>query len=317
MKKKQPLVCIVIVNWNGGQKIIDCLKSLKKTSYKNYKVILVDNGSIDDSISKLKKINSKMDIIYLPKNFGYTIATNVGWKYSLKKYNADYICAMDSDIATIQDDWLDIEIKELEKSKEYGISCGKLVFPNGTLQLLFFERGSNWMKDNKDKGQYDFVKEVKAVGGACIIIKKSVIKKIGYYDENFFYGPNDLDYCLRAGKAGFKTLYIGTAKSIHNGSSSYLSSDSMKIFGPQSEGNITFALRHHGTFVGMKMMLRQFARVFFTRKHPYEAIKLNNINFHTQIFKRLSLLFKSISSSLKNYKKVKNGNYEKFIIKHE
>lgn len=317
MVKKLPLVCIVIVNWNGGQKILDCLTSLKKTSYKNYKVVLVDNGSMDDSVSTLKRINKNMDIISLPKNFGYTIATNIGWKYSLKKYNADYICAMDSDIVTIQNNWLDIQIKELEKSKEYGISCGKLIFPDGTLQLLFLERGNIWMKDKIDMGQYDFVRETKAVGGAGIIIKKAVIEKIGYYDENFFYGPNDQDYCLRAGKAGFKILYNGLSKSIHNGSSSYLASDSVKIFGPQSKGNILFTFRYHGKIAGAKMIAQQFARIFFTRKYPFEPLALNNLNFHKQIFKRFLILIKSTYEAIRDCKEVKNEDYEKFIIKNE
>lgn len=312
---KQPIVCIVIVNWNGGEKIKQCLSSLKLTNYKNYKVILVDNGSNAGSVEELLKINSKMDVIRLPKNFGYTIATNLGWRYSIKKYKADYICAMDSDIITVQKDWLSLEIKELEKKKEYGISCGKLVFPDGRLQLLFYERAHTWMSDNKDKGQYDFVKEVSAVGGACIIIKSSVIKKIGYYDENFFYGPNDLDYCFRAGKQGFKVLYNGLAKSIHNGSSSYLASDQTKIFGAQSLGNILFTTRHFGLFQGIKMSLRQFVRVFLTRKNPYSPISYHNTNLHKDLLKRLLILVKSSYVALTTYKKVKNGNYEKYIIK--
>ena len=69
-----------------------------------------------------------MVVLRLSKNYGYTIAENVGWKYALKKLKADYVCAMDSDIVTIQKDWLDLQIKELEKGAEFGISCGKLVF---------------------------------------------------------------------------------------------------------------------------------------------------------------------------------------------
>ena len=326
---KSSLVCIVIVNWNGGQKIIDCLKSLKKTSYKNYKVILVDNGSEDESVKSLKKINRKIDVIYLPKNFGYTIAMNLGWKHALKKYNADYICAMDSDIITIQNDWLDVQIKELEKDDRYGISGGKLVFPDNRLQLLYLERVTNNYSE-KDNGQYDFIKETKAVGGACIIIKSDVIKNIGYYDENFFYGPNDIDYCLRAGKDkpyevlshcgdilkgnvyGFKTLYNGFSKSIHNGSSSYLATDNTKIFEAQSKGNILFVFRHYGGIAGFKMICRQFVRVFVTRKKPFEPITFSNLNVHKQFFKRFGLFIKSIRDSL-DYNAIKKGNYERFI----
>ncbi len=309
-----PLVAIIIVNWNGGKKIIECLTSLKRTSYPNYKVILIDNGSEGDSISELVKINPTMEVIRLPKNFGYTIATNIGWKHAIKKLGADYICAMDSDIITIQDNWLDLQIAELEKSPQRGISCGKLVFPDDRLNLLFFERKpGDW--EEKDEGQYDFVKEVEGVGGACIIIKRSVIEKIGFYDENFFYGPNDADYCLRARKAGFIVMYNGLAKIIHNGSSSYLASDRTRIFGPQAEGNIIYTFRHFGNYRGSKMIGRQAVRIFVTRKNPYAKMTLQNTAFHRDIFKRFFIFLKASYSALKSYKIVKNGDYEQFIIK--
>jgi len=314
--KKQPLVGIVIVNWNGGDKIVECLTSLNKTTYDNYKVILIDNGSIDDSIIKLKEINKDMDIISLPKNFGYTIATNIGWKHAIEKYNADYICAMDSDIITIQDNWLTLQINELEKNIMNGISCCKLIFPDNTLQLLYLGRPTDNYSE-KDEGQFDFIKEVDAVGGAAIIIKTSLIKKLGYYDENFFYGPNDLDYCLRAKKLGYKVIYNGLVKAIHNGSSSYLATNSDNIFEPQSYGNVLVTLRHGGRYAGSKMAAREFVRIFITRKYPFKPISLTNLNCHPHIFKRGSGWFRSVRDAIKNYKMIKNDNYESSIIKNE
>lgn len=305
-KFKQPLVCIVIVNWNGGEKIKRCLRSLKQTAYKNYKVILVDNGSDGDSISELLEINPKMDVIKLNKNYGYTVGTNRGWAYSLKKYEADYICAMDSDIVTIQPNWLDLEIQELEKKEDYGIACGKLIFEDGRVQLLFLGRNpGNWTE--KDSGQYDFVQEVPAVGGACILIKSEVIKKIGYYDENFFYGPNDLDYCLRAGKVGFKTIYYGKAKIIHLGSSSYKASQQTKIFEAQCYGNLLFQLRHFGKKAWCKMAISEIPRLFLTRKNPYQPIAINNINIHWDFLGRSVLLCRAMKASLKNKDRILNN----------
>jgi GT2 family glycosyltransferase len=214
--RKEPLVAIVIFNWNGGQKIIDCLTSVKKTTYQNYKIILVDNHSTNDSIQELHKIQPKMSVIRLDDNYGYTIGTNVGWRYGLNTLHAEYICAMDSDIVTVDQNWLTTVIGELEQKKERGIACAKLVFPDNRVQMLYYERNRPHYQE-QDIGQYDFVREVKGVGGACIVIKRSVIEKIGYYDENFFYGPNDLDYCFRARKAGFKVVYVGTAKAVHIG----------------------------------------------------------------------------------------------------
>jgi len=312
MKKKQPLVCIVIVNWNGGEKIKNCLKSLKKTKYLNYKIILVDNGSKDNSIKELLKIIPNMDIIRLDKNYGYTIGTNQGWKYALNKYDADYICAMDSDIVTIQPNWLDLEIKELEKNEEYGIICGKLIFEDGRVQLLFLGRNPKGWKE-KDNGQYDFIKEVPAVGGACIIIKNSVIKKIGYYDESFFYGPNDLDYCLRAKKTGFKTIYYGKVKIIHLGSSSYKASQQTKIFEAQCYGNLLFQLRHFGFFSWLSIILKEIPRLFLTRKNPYQRKTIKNINFHLDFFIRAFLLSKAIFYSLKDKNKVLQNAKVKII----
>ncbi len=304
-KVKKPLVAIVIVNWNGGQTIINCIKSLAMTDYPNYKVILVDNGSSDGSLEKIIKINPEMEVIKLDKNYGYTIATNVGWRFGLKKLKADYICAMDSDIVTVQRNWLSLEINELEKSNERGIGCGKLTFPDGRVQLLYFEREHSQYLE-KDVGQYDFVRETKAVGGACIIIKKEVIQKIGYYDEHFFYGPNDIDYCFRANKAGFKVIYNGYAKSIHVGSFSGRSGAKDFIYGHQSYGQIVFWFRHGKWFNKINTVKEQFIRAFITRVDPYKAKSLHNTLFHVTFYKRVGSFFKSWWKAARDYKKIFN-----------
>ena len=315
MKKKDlPLVCIVILNWNGGQTIMNCLKSLKKTSYKNYKLILVDNGSTDDSIKQLKKINKEIEIIYLDKNYGYTIGTNVGWKYAIINYDADYICAMDSDIVTIQKDWLNVQIEELEKDKTYGISSGRLAFPDGGLQM--FDKNNDRGYFEQDHGQYNFVREVPYIRGACIIIKKSVINKIGYYDESFFYGPNDIDYCYRAGQAGFKVLDNGHAKSTHIAGYTGSSHKKDMIYGPQSEGMLICWFRHNGIIGSIEMTLRQFTRAFITRRKPNNPKTLRNLVFNKTCLKRMFIFFKSFGNALKNYKKIKQNTKVKILKRY-
>jgi len=311
LKKNLPLVGVIIVNWNGGEVTINCLKSLKKTSYKNYKTILVDNGSTDDSAEQLKKINKKMDMICLDKNYGYTIATNVGWKYALEKYGADYICAMDSDIVTIQPDWLDVQIAEMERNPAAGISSGKLAFPDGRLQIVNENSEKGYFE--QDKGQYDYIKEIPYVRGGCIVIKKEVIDKIGYYDENFFYGPNDIDYCYRAKKAGFKVLFNGFSKSIHLAGYSGLSHRKDMIFGPQLEGMLICWFRHNRLVSSTKMVLRQFIRVFVTRKNPHAPMILNNLYLNMTFPKRLLSFFKAFSNALKRYRKIKQNSFIKIL----
>ena len=303
--RKYPLVAIVIVNWNGGQTIINCIKSLGMTDYPNYKVILIDNGSMDDSLEKILKIRPDMKVIELPKNYGYTVGTNTGWRYALKKLGADYICAMDSDIVTVQKNWLSLQIEELEKSKDRGISCGKLIFPDGRVQLLYHEREHSQYLE-KDVGQYDFIRETKAVGGACIIIKGLVIEKIGYYDEHFFYGPNDIDYCFRANHAGFKVIYNGFAKSIHVGSFSSRSGAKDFIYGHQAYGQIVFWFRHCNWFDAFRTVKEQFVRAFLTRTDPYKLKSLSNTYFHASFLKRLISFFKSWYVAAHDYKVIHN-----------
>ena len=71
MKKEEPFVCIIITNWNGGEKVLKCVSSLiKKTTYKNYKIILVDNGSKDSSHEKIKNKYKQIDVLCLKENIG-------------------------------------------------------------------------------------------------------------------------------------------------------------------------------------------------------------------------------------------------------
>jgi GT2 family glycosyltransferase len=302
-KKSFPLVCIVIVNWNGGKMIEKCISSLKITDYPNYKLIVVDNGSTDNSIERLKRIFPKMEVICLDKNYGYTGGINAGWDYILKKHKPQYVCNMNSDIITVQKDWLTLQIKELEKKREFGISGGKLVFPDGRFQEMVRKDRSNYSE--MDEGQYDFIKEVPAVWGACMIIKTSVIKKIGYLDENFFYGPDDIDYSYRARNAGFKILYNGLAKIVHVGAYSGLSPKKDFIYRRQSEGMMIYAFRHLPFNQKIAMALRQFVRAFVTRKDPFSNFEAGNTVYHKSFLKRVFYYFISLVQALYNFNKIK------------
>ncbi len=310
--KKQPLVCIVITDWNNGKTIFECLRTLiDKTSYKNYKVIIVDNASTDGSPEKIEeefRKSGKVIVVRAGDNLGFTKGTNYGWTYSFKNLNPDYICDMNADLFTVQPEWLKLMVEELEKDEKRGICGNKLVFPDGRLQLLYSDRHPEEYKE-KDKGQYDFVKEVTSLGGANMLIKASMIKKIGALDESFFYGPDDVDYCLRARKKGFKVVYTGLSKSTHIGSFTYLSNKDF-LYKHQSYGMIVFAFRH-GTFIdGIKMILNQFVRVFITRKDPFQKRKLKNIYFHTSFPRRFMSFLSSSFKAVRNYNVVKNDYFK-------
>ena len=139
-----------------------------------------------------------------------------------------------------------------------------------------------------------------------MVIKRSVIEKIGFLDENFFYGPDDVDYCNRARKAGFKVIYNGFSKSVHIGSYSGLSPKKDMIYLKQSYGMMVYAFRHLSFFKKIEMVFRQLIRTIVTRKDPFSDFNAKNTLWHIKSFpKRISYFFISFSKALKNYNFIK------------
>src|SRR5687768_2471297 len=116
---KQPLVQIILLNWNGYQETIQCIERLQKIDYKNYKIILVDNGSKDDSVQIFKKKFPKITLIEIKKNRGYTGGANVGIRHALKE-KADYVLLLNND-AIVKENFLSELIKKGESNDKIGI----------------------------------------------------------------------------------------------------------------------------------------------------------------------------------------------------
>lgn len=223
MEKRIPLVSIIILNWNQKDMTLQCLKSLKEINYPCYEIILVDNGSTDDSVSAIKKEFPDVKIIKNQRNLGVAGGRNVGIEHVLEK-GTDYILLLDND-TTAHPDFIAEMVKVGEQDKSAGILTGKIYFssqPNkiwcagGTLSL-YRCHFSLIGHDKVDRGQYDQLREVDHVTGCCFMIKKEVVDKIGILDENFVqYFGEDTDLCLRAKKAGYKVVYVPGSRIWHH-----------------------------------------------------------------------------------------------------
>ncbi|MDP3966503.1 MAG: glycosyltransferase [archaeon] len=313
--KKIPLVCILIVNWNGEKIVYDCLDSLKKTLYKNLKIIVIDNGSSDKSLSVIKKFKD-VELITLRENIGYAPAINFGWNYCLKKYSPKYICNMNNDIKTIQKEWLNLMVDELEKEEKRAICSNKTISKKGFVETQHFDSAGEGVLQ-KEIGQYDFVREVETVGGAIFLVKKNLIDKIGGLDENFFFGADDRDYCLRAKKEGFKIIFNGFSKSMHLGSFSYKISEKNDIYKHQSYAKMVYSFRYDSLQGKIKIFLTQLLRTFITKKNGDEGNSVSNMYWHRKFFQRIIIFINSFASAIKNYKKIKQDIFKYGIKKTE
>ena len=215
MKESIPKVSIVILNWNQRDMTLACLASLKKVDYPNCEIILVDNNSIDDSVSSIKKEYPELKIIENRKNLGVAGGRNVGIEYVQQK-DTDYLLFLDND-TIVHRDFLNEMVKVGESNKRIGILTGKIYHysePNiiwsagGSLSLYRCHISAIGYGEI-DKGQYDDIREVDHVAGCCLMIKKKVVDEIGILDQNFIeYFTEDTDWCLRAKKKGYKIAYV-------------------------------------------------------------------------------------------------------------
>lgn len=216
--QNEPKVAIIILNWNGRDLLQACLTSLRQTDYKNYNIIVADNGSTDNSVSMVEKQFPEVDIVKLDKNMGF-IADNVAAAYAIKKYDPKYIALLDNDIKVYKNNWLYEMVKLAESNPQIGIIGAKLLFPDGTIQHAGGQMNfgiSHIGYGEVDSGQYDQIYEVPFVTSACVLIRRSVIEKLGLFDRTL--SPlyvNDVEYSVRIHRNGYKVFYCGLAGLIH------------------------------------------------------------------------------------------------------
>ena len=228
---------VIIVCRNNLRYLPDCLTSLHQSFHRlKFEVILVDNGSTDDSLNFVRNKFPAVKIIANQGNFGFSRANNQGFKLATGRFvmllNADTI-SKDGAIEQLFD--------FLEAHPATGAVAPKLLNIDGTIQHqggLFSRRF--WLA--KEPVKVDF-----AVG-AALMVGKEVIKQVGGLDENFFFANDDLDWCLRIRQAGWPIYFVPQAEIIHYGGYT------TKKFNPLLliegwRGGLYFARKHHGWLV--------------------------------------------------------------------
>ena len=228
----QPKVSIILVNWNGREDTANCLKSLKKLDYSNYEIIVVDNGSTDNSQNYLKTIFPNIILIENIKNEGFGKANNIGMRWCLNNSDATYFFIINND-TKIRKDTLSQLIRTAASASNIGIVTPKIYFMDSE-NIVWFAGGYFDVKRGSarvigvhelDKGQYDIPTEITFATGCAMLIKKSVIENIGMFDERYFVYEEDVEFSLRVIKYGYKIFYEPNAIVYHRVNASIRKSD--------------------------------------------------------------------------------------------
>lgn len=238
-------ISVIILCWNGEEFIGPCLEALLAQADQSVEVMVVDNASIDSSVSLIRQYESKVRLIQNDFNFGFSGGNNIG----LKAATGEVLILLNQD-TIIQPQYLSI-IAETCRNKGIGIVGCKALYPDGqTIQ----HAGGEIMKPSaftRHFGQHkkntttnEELMDVDYVTGAALAIQRETYHRIGGLDEGFYPALyEDVDYCYRARRAGFRVVYQPCAAIIHREAGSM--SDAVRfsyLIGNRSR--MRFVLRH-------------------------------------------------------------------------
>lgn len=220
-------VSVVVLTWNSERQIAACLASLDR-GLRAFpcEVIVIDNGSGDQTCAVVQKTLPQVRLVCNAKNRGVAPARNQGLRLAC----GEYVVILDDD-TVVQPEALDFLIRYMEEQPEVGLCGPKLTDAEGRLQFScrlfptlsdklarsFSSAAAQRVVRAAEMADWDHntIREVDYVIGACQVIRRSALRTVGLLDERIFYGPEDIDLCLRLQQAGWRVVYNPDAVVAH------------------------------------------------------------------------------------------------------
>lgn len=214
---KTPKISITIPNLNGAHFLKTCLNSLKAQTFKDFEVIIIDNGSTDESKDVIKNIYPETLLYKFSQNTGFSVAVNKGISLS----NGKYIFLLNND-TELEKNCLKTLNNFLDKNENADFCATKMLYfyerdkidIAGDILSIYgiaHKRGNG----NLDIGQYEQTQRIFGACAGAAIYRKELFDKIGKFDKNFFAYLEDVDFSLRANLFGYKCYYVPQAIVYH------------------------------------------------------------------------------------------------------
>jgi GT2 family glycosyltransferase len=238
-------VSVIVLVWNGAKFLDACLSASIAQDYEPRELIVVDNDSKDDSVAIAQKYLPSVKLVRNDYNLGFVGGNNIG----IRAAQGEIMVLLNQD-TVVQPGWLRAVVETFSDSSIGIVGC-KMLYP---ISKKFQHAGGvvssddaltrhiGW--DEEDNGQYDAMSEPEFVTGAAFAIHRKVLNKLGPFDEGFhpaFY--EEIDYCYRARRAGFRIIYQPKAVLYHHETTS-LPEDSYQRASAFHRNRVRFVLRH-------------------------------------------------------------------------
>lgn len=215
-----PSVCAIVLNWKSADDTINCVSALATQSYPDCRVLVVDNGSHDGSVHRIRQAFPDLPVLGLDDNLGYAGGNNRGIEHALRQECA-YVWLLNPD-AVVAPDALAALVDAAAARPRAGVLGPKVYTREDPHRIL---SAGGVLYDGcvaahrgigvADAGQFDAIAEVDYVTGCAVLARREAIEAIGMLDESFFVYQEEVDWCKRARDAGFAVLYVPAARVWH------------------------------------------------------------------------------------------------------
>ncbi|MCD6112703.1 MAG: glycosyltransferase family 2 protein [Bacteroidales bacterium] len=259
-----PLVSIITINYDHPEVTCDLLESLKKITYPNIEIIVIDNASPNDDPSIIKEKYPEIIFIQNKKNYGFAVGNNIG----IKKAKGKYILLLNND-TVVDEKFLEPLVLKCESDKSIGAVSPKIRFHYSpeTIQYAgltpinsYTVRSKGIGFGEKDRGQYEEDRITAYAHGAAMLFPKEILKKVGMMSDIFFLYYEELDWGYRLRQAGYKIYYVHNSLIYHKESMSTGKLSPFKIY-YLNRSRILYMRRN---IHGIKFVIGLFFQLFFS-----------------------------------------------------
>lgn len=218
MSRSEPRVTVVITNWNGRPFLGPCLKAVFAQAYRDFEVILVDNGSTDGSVDFMKEYFPEVRLIVNEDNLGFAAANN----QAIRSSRSEFVVTLNND-TEVCSAWLEELVRVAETDSGIGACASRMLFAKhpkmiNSAGIALDRAGIAWDWRGGEVDDSDEV-EPEEVFGPCAgaaLYRRQMLKTTGLFDEDFFCYLEDVDLAWRAQWAGWRTFSVPTARVLHH-----------------------------------------------------------------------------------------------------
>jgi GT2 family glycosyltransferase len=241
--KAAPAVTVIIPHLRNRPMLDACLDALRKTTFRDFAILVVDNGGDESDLAGLESDYPEVTVLHLPENAGYAGGCNEG----LKRATSPYVVFLNDD-TVVEPEWLGFLVEAAERDPNVSalqpkilslpeLRCGRRVFDyagaaGGLIDRLGFPYclGRSFGGREADAGQYDQPCDIFWASGVALFARREVVEKLGGFERGFFMHMEEIDLCWRMLLAGYNVRSVPQSVVWHEGGASLAEGSPLKVF---------------------------------------------------------------------------------------